>query len=153
MSKVSRRFLDKRLEKYIFDLFTSAVHNLSHPSNIDSFLADLLSPVEKIMLVKRLAIAIMISKGYTYDEIDHTLKVSRPTIMTVSRVLKYGHKNGYLKVIDQLLKDQRREAIFDKIEEILIALSPPKLYRSPTYERKRRIGKELFIRKKLRESI
>ena len=51
---------------------------------------------------------------------------------------------------NKVLNDQKKAAFFDKIEEILINLSPPKLYKSATYERKRKLGKELFIRKMLR---
>src|SRR3989304_7936774 len=153
MTKVSRRILNRDLENYIFKIFIKTISKLKEAKQIQNFLDDLLSPTEKIMLIKRLAIAVMLSKGYTYDEIDHTLKVSRPTIMNVSYFLKHGQQEGYQKEIDEILKDQRREQLFDKIEEILLALSPPKLYGSAAYERKRRLGKELFIRKSQRNNL
>lgn len=153
MSQVSRRVLDKELKDYIFNNFVKTIAKLKEPPEIQNFLDDLLSPIEKTMLIKRLAIAVMLTKGYTYEQIDHTLKVSRPTIKNISISLKYNQKGGYQKAIDEILKDQRREAFFDKIEEILIQLSPPKMYGSAAYERKRRIGKELFKRKSLRDNI
>lgn len=117
------------------------------------FVEDLLSPSEKIMLIKRLAIAILLNKGYTYNQIDQTLKVSRPTIMTVSYFLKHGQNGGYQKVTKKFLKDQKREILLDKIDELLLQLSPPKLQESAAYERKRMIGKELFMRKTRRENF
>ncbi len=153
MSQVSRRVLDKELENYIFNNFIKTIAKLGEKTQIQSFLDDLLSPIERTMLIKRLAIAVMLTKGYTYEEIDHTLKVSRPTIKNISHLLKYRQKGGYQKAVEEILQDQKREALFDKIEEILLTLSPPKLYGSPSYERKRRIGKELFKRKSLRENI
>ena len=153
MTKVSRRMLDKNLEDYIFAIFLKAIADLKTLDEVQNFLEDLLSPTEKIMLIKRLAIAIMLSKGYTYDEIDHTLKVSRPTIMTVSYFLKHSQNVGYQKVTEKILAHQKRDALFDKVEEILIQLSPPKMYGSAAYERKRRLGKELFARKSLRNQL
>jgi len=153
MSKVSRRVLDKRLESYIFEVFLKTISDLKTKEEVKVFIEDLLSPSEKIMLIKRLAIAILLTKGYTWDKIDHTLKVSRPTIMTVSYFLKHGQNGGYQRVTQKFLADQKKEALFDKIEEILLSLSPPKLYGSPSYERKRRLGKELYVKKLQRENF
>ena len=153
MSQVSRRVLDRKLEDYIFNNFVKTIAKLKENSEIQKFLEDLLSPIEKTMLIKRLAIAVMLTKGYTYEEIDHTLKVSRPTIKNISIALKYAKKGGYQKAVNEILKDQKREEFFDKIEEILLTLSPPKLYGSQAYERKSRLGKELFRRKSLRNNF
>lgn len=125
---------------------------LEKQEDVENFLEDLLSPTEKIMLVKRLAIAILLTKGYTYDDIDDTLKVSRPTIMNVSYWLKHG-KTGYQNVVERIIKNQKREELFDKIEEILLRLSPPKAYGSIGFEKKSRTGKELFRRKVKREML
>ena len=109
MTKVSRRILDKNLEDYIFSVFLKTITDLKTLSESKNFLEDLLWPTERIMLIKRLAIAVMLSKGYTYDEIDHTLKVSRTTIMNVSYFLKHGQNSGYKEVVARILKDQKRE--------------------------------------------
>ena len=153
MSKISRRVLDKDLEKYIFGIFTKVISDLKNSVEIQNFLEDLLSTPEKIMLIKRLAIAVMLTKGYTYDQIDHALKVSRATIMRVSLFLKHSRAHGYGKVVEKILGDQKRETFFEKIEEILIQLTPPKLYKSASYEEKRKLGKELFRRKLLRDNF
>ena len=150
MSKVSRRFLDKQLEKYIFKIFSHTISELKSEQEINNFLEDLLSPSEKIMLVKRLAIALMLSKGYTYDQIDQTLKVSRPTIMNVSFFLKHSTNNGYKSTVSRFANKQKDEEFTDKIEQILLTLSPKKLYESQTYEKKKKAGRELFLRKLLR---
>jgi uncharacterized protein YerC len=153
MTKVSRRELDKNLEEYIFTIFLKTIADLKTLTEVEKFLEDLLWPTEKIMLIKRLAIAVMLYKGYTYDEIDHTLKVSRNTIMNVSYFLKHGQSGGYQKVVARVLADQKKETMFDKIEELLLQFSPPKMYGSGAYERKRRLGKELFRRKSLRNNF
>lgn len=147
MTRISRRFLDKDLENRIFEVFTRTIVSLKNSDDAKNFLNDLLSPIERLMLVKRLAIAILLTKGYTYEMIDKTLKVSQPTIMRISLMLKYGSNNGYKKVIDNFIKHQKREESLDKIEEILLQLSGPKKYGSYAYERKRKQGKELQKRR------
>lgn len=152
MTKVSRRILDKDLEKRIFELFITTILNLKQQKDVEDFIEDLLSPTEKIMLVKRLAIAMLLTKGYTYDEIDDKLKVSRPTIMNVSYWLRHG-RGGYQKVVERIVRDQKREALFESIEEILLRLSPPKRYGSLAFQNKQKQGKELFKRKLRRERL
>lgn len=152
MTKVSKRFLNKDLENRIFDLFVQTVVELRDSEDVKNFIEDLLSPTERIMLVKRLAIALLLAKGYTYDEIDNTLKVSRQTIMHVSLKLRHG-KSGYEKVVAKLVREQKREALVDNIEEILLRLSLPKAEGSIGFEKKQKRGKELFKRNKLRNLL
>lgn len=152
MSKVSKRILNKDLADYIFKLFTKTISALHDKNEVKNFLDDLLSPTEKIMLVKRLAIAILLTKGYTYDTIDNTLKVSRPTIMNVSYWLKHGN-SGYQKAVDRIINSQKKEAFLDNIEELLIQISPPKRYGSIAFEKKQKAGKELVKREIRRQSF
>lgn len=146
MTKVSRRILNKHLEQYIFELFVQTIIDLKDKAAVENFLEDILSPTEKIMLIKRLAIAILLSKGYTYDKIDETVKVSRTTIMHVSYFLRYG-KSGYEEVVHTILRRQKRQTLMDKIDEVLIKLSPPKAIGSIGFEKKQKVGKELYQRK------
>jgi len=152
MTKISRRFLNKELENHIFELFLETIVDIRNSDDARNFIEDLLSPTEKIMLIKRLAIAVLLTKGYTYDDIDDTLKVSRSTIMNVSIWLKHG-KSGYIKVVNKILETQKRKEFIDKIEEILLKLSPPKRYGSAAFENKQKAGKELFRRRVKRNRI
>ncbi len=153
MTKVSRRFIDKTLESYIFAIFLRTILNLKNFDDAKNFLEDLLSPTEKTMLIKRLAIAILLSKGHTYNEIDQTLKVSRNTIMNVSNFLKHSPGGGYKKTVQRIISDQKREELFDKVDELILAISPKKFYESPAYENKKKSGRELFMRKLLRRRL
>lgn len=147
MTKVSKRILNKNLEKRIFELFTTTITDLKNAKEVEEFLDDLLSPVERIMLAKRLAIAILLSKGYTYNSIDNTLKVSQTTIMRISYWLKYGNNNGYKKVVEKYMQRQKGDEFSDKVEEIFLELSGPKAVGSSSFERKKRLGKKIYKRK------
>ncbi|MBI4091719.1 MAG: hypothetical protein HY427_00730 [Candidatus Levybacteria bacterium] len=153
MTKISRRFLDKTLENYILATFLRTILSLKDFDDAKNFMGDLLSPTEKTMLIKRLGIAVLLAKGKTYEEIDEVLKVSRNTIMNVSNSLKHSPSQGYRKIVQSINSDQKREELFDKVEELLLKVSPKKLYESPAYERKKKVGKELFMRRLLRGKL
>lgn len=152
MSKISRRIFDKELENKIFEVFLKTIADIKTPGEARNFIEDLLSPAERIMITKRLAIAVLLTKGKTYEYIDHTLKVSRATIMIVSLWLKHG-KGGYKKVVDGILGDQSKQALISNIEEILMRLSPPKRFGSMAFEKKSKEGKELLRRRLKREKF
>lgn len=90
------------MEQRIFEIFIETIVSLKNKEEVENFIADILSSSEKTMLIKRLAIAIMLGKGYTYDAIDNTLKISRPTIMNVSYWLKNG-KSGYQRAVKKII--------------------------------------------------
>ncbi|MFH1244469.1 MAG: Trp family transcriptional regulator, partial [bacterium] len=124
MSQVSRRYLNPKVEQQIFDTFVESFTSLSSAQKAEGFLYDLLSPVEQIMLGKRLAIAYMLIKGYSQRAIADTLKVSQPTVTKVNASLKIG--TGYRAIISHMLQKEKVVAFFDKLEEKLDKMLPPK---------------------------
>ena len=102
MAQVSKRYLQKQVEERILDLFWTSLSSLLTKEKISIFLDDLLSPTEKLMLSKRLAIAFMLMKGYDYSTINNRLKVSNPTIWNVKMSLAYKGK-GYKIAIEQIM--------------------------------------------------
>lgn len=125
MSQVSRRYLSPKVSSQIFDMFLSTLTSLSSPSAVSSFIEDLLSPTEQIMLGKRLAIAYMLKKGYTHRDIVNTLKVGLATINKVSLTLKLNG-NGYESVINHMLKIQKISDFFLKLDEKIDQVLPPR---------------------------
>ena len=125
MTQVSKQHLSSKVSNQIFDMFMSTLTSLSSPSAVNSFITDLLSPTEQIMLGKRLAIAYMIRKGYTQRSIVNTLKVGLATVSKISLSTKKPN-GGYNLVITHMLKIQKVSDFFDKLEEKIDHLLPPK---------------------------
>lgn len=138
MTQVSRRLLDHKTQEYIFQTFISAATKLSSPSLTQSFLQDLLTPTEQIMLAKRLCIAFMLQKGYPQRKISDILKLSTTTITRVSNILK-SQNNGYKKVLNLMLVDERVNDFFSKLDSLFEKFSlPPKGDWSNYYKNKRK---------------
>ena len=83
MAKVSKNSMGQVMEaatrKVLLDTFREARTD----EEVALLLNDLLTPSEKIMLSKRLAIAYFLTEGKTYLEISKKLKVSFATINLV----------------------------------------------------------------------
>ena len=80
MTQVSRLPLPKKLEEQMYTLFRRVLSELHSEGDITDFLDDLLTPTEKVMLAKRLAIAFLLEKGYDQRAIHTILKVSTTTV-------------------------------------------------------------------------
>ena len=125
MSQISKYPVHRDVEKRMFEIFKTTISNLKHSEEIEDFLEDFLSPVEKIMLAKRLAIAVLLAKNYTYPSISKILRVTPTTIAGVSLSLKYSGK-GYKRMVQKILSDERRDQFWQKIEDVLINIPPSK---------------------------
>ena len=125
MPQVSKRVLSKDIEEKMFKLFFQSFARLSKSSEIQKFLEDLLGPVERIMLAKRLAIALLLARGYSYDSIKQTLRVSSETVARVNIALNHSG-DGYKMVVDKILEDRQMTEFWEKIEDVLTSVLPPK---------------------------
>jgi len=141
MAQVSRYPLKKEVEEKIFEILLKTIADLKKPEEVNEFLEDFLSPVEKIMLAKRLAIAILLAKGYDYRGIREVLKVTPGTVAEVNLKLKYGGK-GYKRVVEKFLREEKIEKLFEKIDEALSQTFPPKGKNWKEWARKRWLVKK-----------
>lgn len=124
MPQVSKYPLPKDIEERMFDVFWKTIAQLITKAAVKKFFDDLLSSTEKIMLAKRLAIAILLVKGYDYRTISRILRVSTTTIMLVNTWLKNGGE-GYKMVIKRILDEEKSEEFWDNLEEKISNILPP----------------------------
>lgn len=125
MSQVSKYPLSKVVEEECFDLLYQTFHDLRGKQGIKEFLDDFLSPIEQIMLAKRLGIAVLLGKGYDYVSIRKVLRVSPPTIATVAIQLKYSGM-GYKRMVEKILRAEKIDAFWQNVDDVLADILPPK---------------------------
>lgn len=104
MAKISKNLMDKDTEKHIWKSLLEAFREVRTNFEVEILLNDLLTPSEKIMLAKRLAIAFLLMKGQSYAEISKKLKVSFATISLV-RSAKLRDGRGYQHLLSVILKN------------------------------------------------
>ena len=85
-----------------------------------AFFDDLLTPTERIMFSKRLAILYLLAKGYTVRSIQEMLRVSPST---VARLWTSVQRGKYAEVMRQIQKKSERDS---DIVRWFAALMPPR---------------------------
>ena len=105
MSKYNPNKLPYPVQDRLMNNFCLTLARLGTKDSIRDFLKDLLNRQERLMLVRRLLIAELLTQGKTYKEIRFQLKTGRNTITRVNRWLNFG-RNGYRKAIEADKKKQ-----------------------------------------------
>lgn len=120
MTQVSKYPISKDIYARCWEIFTKTLIGIKNSQDVDEIVSDLLTPTERIMLTKRLAIAFLLTEGYEYREIEKILHVSFQTIAMVNNALKYGN-NGYRKAVDRISRDENLKEILNKAARVLIS--------------------------------
>jgi len=80
MARISKRKLDDKILEKIFDLFFEIVGKKSSKEDFKNTIVDLLSPIERVMIAKRVAIIYLLMKKINQRSISQALKVSNATV-------------------------------------------------------------------------
>lgn len=90
------RFSDQRvphpIQDEIWDEFCELVANLKTHDEVRRFFKDLLNRQERLMLVRRLQIAKLLTMKATYDQIVDILRAGKSTIARTQRWLQFGRR-------------------------------------------------------------
>lgn len=115
MTQISKYSIKQDLYNEILNIFVRVISGLRSEGSVKLFLNEFLSPTEKIMLAKRMAVGIFVAKGYGYKEIGDALKMSTSTIAEYA--LAYKYKDGYKEIINKILRNKIVEKhIYELIE-------------------------------------
>ncbi len=125
MTQVSKRFLQKQVEDRIINLLSTSLTSISNKAKLNIFLDDLLTPTEKLMIGKRLAIAFMLRKGYDYPTINSILKVTDTTIWNIKTTLHHRGK-GYIAVLDDIIQQEKWAKLWENIDHFITKSMPPR---------------------------
>lgn len=120
MTQVSKYPISKDIYDRCWEIFTKTLIGVRTSQDVDEITSDLLTPTERIMVTKRLAIAFLLNQGYEYREIGKILRVSFQTVANVNNTLRYGN-NGYKKVVNRILRDEKLKEVLNKTAQVLIA--------------------------------
>jgi len=85
--QISSRKLNQHIESQIFQLFHQVLCDTKDLDEMDTILKSLLSEAEHLVVAKRLAIAVYLEKGRSYENIKQSLKVSSATIASVQDMM------------------------------------------------------------------
>lgn len=124
MPQISKRRLDKNLEEKLIETLGLALDKLSKDET-KLFLISLLTPTERLMLAKRLGIAMFLKQGITQSKIASMLCVTQETVARTNLLLQVKGK-GYDIAFKKLLTDafmKEFKKVFVKFAEYSIRAS------------------------------
>lgn len=116
MPYVSSRKLNKKIYQKIGDEFVGFVLELksSTDTNTKSFLTNLLTKTERVMLAKRLAVIGMLIKGYSFEVIQQTLQVSPSTVDRFWKIINQ-HPNSFSLIRSRVETKSKSKSGFWKV--------------------------------------
>lgn len=99
--------------KKIFSIFYKVLGETEDKEEFSRILIDLLTPAERIMLIKRIAVIYLLLKDIDYLTICKVLKVSNGTVSKY-RLLMEDSK-GIVPVIKKMIKNEKVWLFFEEI--------------------------------------
>ncbi len=123
MTRISRLQVDNDILEKLFSLFFEVIGKDKNEEEFRNIIHDLLSPVERIMIAKRVAIFYMLMKKLDYYNISKSLKVSPSTIAKFNLV-----KENSRGIVNALKGTVRNEKIINFFEELILELRRPGKY-------------------------
>lgn len=118
MSQVSKSKIEGIIQKELYDELSWIISELSNVKEVESFFSEFLTKTEKIMLAKRFAIAVLLTKGYTYRNIRLALKVSFPTIRSIQFWLDHG-RGGLKTAVEKILTRKEVQKLLERLDKII----------------------------------
>ena len=116
----------KKLKRKVFlDIYTRLFEALATDQKAGThkkFIAELLTPTEKIMIAKRLALIVMLGRGCTLPEIVKALKVSPSTVERIEKRFNSSYKG-----IGKCFISEDRPDFWSDLEKLLLMGMPPRV--------------------------
>lgn len=117
MPHVSRVRLDKKAERNLTKNLSLILAKIKKEDEMNSFLISLLTPTERLMLAKRIAIIVLLKEGVPESHIASALHVTR---VTVSRLQFFWEARGEGYGI--ALKVLENEKLMKEFKDVLLKL-------------------------------
>ncbi len=141
MAQISKKYLSEDIQNKISGTLLEAVSQVKGRQDTQLFLNDLLTPTERVVLAKRLAIAVLLIKGWGYEPIQNFLKVSSDTVGKVSQIVK--NNRGYRKIVERMLRTEAGREFWQDVIKIVHRLGT-----RDTFIEEELLNKKLGIEKK-----
>ena len=94
---------------------------LNTPEEVKMVMADLLTDVERMAMIKRLGIAVYLDKGRSYEDVKNNVKVSSATVASVANAL--GNP-GWQEMIKRIKAEEWAEEWTSKLSKSIKKILP-----------------------------
>lgn len=131
MTPVSRKRLEKQIEKMLDNLLTKAFAKQVSPSDSLKFINIILTPTEVSMIKKRIGIILLLNEGLDFISISKITKTTRQTVARIRLQLAVADPKDK-KYVSEILRGIK---LYQDIKNVLNALMNIDISRS-TFRKK-----------------
>lgn len=125
MPPVSRRKLAEGMHDHLVDILVQVLSSTNQTKSGLLFVNQFLSSCELTMLAKRLGVALLLKRGYSYNLIMDYLKVSKGTVAKVAEIVHTNDEESQL-AINKIIANKKIDEVLSKFDYYLSRLLPPK---------------------------
>jgi len=120
MVRNSRHIIKKEVLKGIYQLFFEVVSKGKNKNDFFQIFDEIISPSEKIMIAKRVAIIYLLANKINIREIVNTLKVSSATVAKYV-LLFSNHESRLINIFKIILKNRKvKNFLIDIFSDLII---------------------------------
>jgi len=123
MPHVSRKKLKKKVFIKIGEQLADTIAKANSARELRWVFKELITPTERVMLAKRLAIILMLERGYSFDIIQKTLKVTPQTIVRFWKITK---QSSHKLVIKEISSNKAKKDFWQELEKLILLGMPPR---------------------------
>jgi len=129
MPHVSKKRIKKEVATELADQFLTFLSITQSKAEARILANELLSQTERVMLAKRLAIVVLLVRGYSFTQIGESLGVTPQTITRVWKSLKDGKYQKIARYARERTRHFKQEAFMDAFIRIIHIGMPPRVGR------------------------
>lgn len=134
MVRISRFKLRREVLEKLFDLFFEVVGKKGDREEFRKVIIDLLSPAERIMIAKRVAIIYLLLKQIDYYNICNVLKISPSTVAKFSLLMEKSQ--GIVPTFKKIVTKEKVGEFLEEVFNTLFAPGVPGINWKAAWERK-----------------
>ena len=116
--QVSKTKLNPQVKKQIYEIFYQTVADFKRPEDVKIFIRDFFTKTEQSVMTKRLATAMYLEKGRSYQQIKTALKVSSATIANVDKMMN-KNSEGFILALQRIEAEEWAFKLARKISDFL----------------------------------
>lgn len=125
MPPVSHRKLDPQIHDHLVEILIEVLAATNKTKSGLLFVNQFLSSSELTMLAKRIGAALLLKRGYTYNQIMNYLKMSKGTVAKISEVIHISD-NETQQTLNKIIAKKQIDEILSKLDYHLSKVLPPK---------------------------
>lgn len=114
MTNISKRPVDEKKLFKLYGLFFEVINNAEDKDEFMELIRDILTPIEQIMIAKRIAIIYLLVKNVDQVVIADHIKVSRSTVSRF-KLLFHNKKTKLIIIIESFLRNEKISHFFEDL--------------------------------------